>query len=151
MPNTAPIGFLRVANDYLRAARTVQQPPVSELEALRQRISLPAYFLVGHASELALKAFLLGRGHTITELRSRKYGHDLAALIAESRKRKLGREVRLSARELDCLRLLNECYSAKEFEYAINGYRRLPSYALVFSTATKLCEGLQGYCRRIGA
>ena len=101
--------------------------------------------------ELALKAFLLGRGMTLAELKSRKYGHDLAALLTEARRRKLGNEVSLSRPELEAMRLLNEMYSVKELEYAITGYRRLPSYAITHAVASKLCTGLQGYVRRIGA
>ena len=151
MRNTAPLGCLRLANEYLRAATAAQTPPKTAVEALKQRISLPAFFLSGHAIELALKSFLLARGTSISELRSRKYGHDLAALVVEARRRKLGNEVPLSQPELEAMHLLNECYSAKELEYAITGYRRMPSYALVHAVASKLCTGLQGYVQRIGA
>ncbi len=151
MRNTEPLGCLFFAREYLKAARLVQTPPPSELEALRQRISLPGYFLLGHSIELALKAFLLGRGMTVTELRGRKYGHDLSALLAVASRRQLGREVKLKSSEAKAILLLNECYAAKELEYAFTGLRRFPSYALLHQVAEKLSTGLQSYVNRIAA
>jgi hypothetical protein len=56
---------------------------------------MPYYFLLGQSIELSLKAFLLGRGVPLKELRSRKYGHNLETLLDEARRRKLGLEVKL--------------------------------------------------------
>ena len=151
MRNTAPIGALRLASEYLAAATRVLTPPTSELEALRMRISFPAYFLVAHSIELSLKAFLLGRGMTKQELRSSKYGHRLDVLSTEARRRRLGIEVQLLRTEIEGISVLNRCYSAKELEYVEEGFRTLPSYALVHEVAGKLCHDLQPYVRRIGA
>ncbi len=149
MSDTAPFGHLRLAKDYLQAAKKVQPPPNSALDELKLKINFPAYFLVGHAVELALKAFLLGRGLSINELRGRKYGHNICALITECRRRKLGHEVRLNAQEIATLKLLNNCYSDKEFEYTVSGLRRLPSYSRTYLIAEKLCSKLESYSRRI--
>jgi len=67
----------------------------------RVRCSAPfvAYFLVGCSIELSLKAFLFARGEKINRLK-REYGHDLSKLIFESRRRKLGREVKLTRNQL---------------------------------------------------
>ena len=151
MRNTTPIAALRLASEYVVAATRVLTPPTSELEALRMRISFPAYFLVGHSIELSLKAFLLGRGMTRQELRSNKYGHRLDALSTEARRRRLGIEVKLLRSELEGISVLNRCYAAKELEYVEEGFRTLPSYALVHKVAGKLCHELHPYVRRIGA
>lgn len=151
MRNTAPLGSLRLASEYLAAATRVLPPPTTDLEAFRMKISFPAYFLAGHSIELSLKAFLLGRGTTKEELRSRKFGHKLDALLVEARRRRLGNEVKLPRDEAGAIVELNYCYSGKELEYVETGYRRLPSYALVYRAADRLCHGLQTYVRRVGA
>lgn len=48
-------------------------------QRLPTRKSWPHYFLLGHAVELALKAFLASRGMTAEEVR--KYGHKLERLL----------------------------------------------------------------------
>ena len=148
---TEPFGCLRLAREYFKAARQVQRPAASAIDALRQDISFPAYFLVGHAIELSLKAYLLGRGMTINVLRSRKFGHNLESLLTEARRHKLGRFVKLSKFELDAIRILNQCYSAKDFEYAATGICRLPQYAGICATADRLTGGLRNYCIMLAA
>lgn len=43
-------------------------------------LSWPRYFMLCHAIELALKAYLTGRGHTTYDLR-KGFGHDLEKLL----------------------------------------------------------------------
>lgn len=147
MQSTAAIGSLRMAKEYLSAATRIQAPPRSEIEAFRLRLSWPAYFLVGHAIELSLKGYLLAQGMSTSQLRSRAYGHDLSALLAECRRRRMGLRVKLSPNELAGIRALDVVYSAKEFEYVVEGGRHLPPYGLVHTVATRLCEGLYDYYR----
>ena len=149
--NSAPFGCLRVAREYFDAAGQVQQPARSELDVLRQRVCFPAYFLVGHAIELALKAFLLGRGMTVEVLKRRPYQHSLTNILSEARRRKLGQVVKLSKTEVFAVQTLDSCYSAKEFEYAATGLRRLPHYAVVYDTADRLIGGLHPYCWRLAS
>jgi len=151
LPDSTALGFLRVGSEYLRAAELVLPPAKTEAEAFRQRLSLSAYFLVGHAIELALKAFLFSRGLSISRLRSREYGHNLARLLTEARRRKLGNLVKLAQSEVVSVRLLDEMYSAKEFEYSANGVRGLPHYAVAYSAAEKLCTGLRAHCVRLAS
>ena len=151
LPDSTALGFLRVGSEYLRAAELVLPPAKTEVEAFRQRLSLPAYFLVGHAIELALKAFLFSRGLSVARLRSREYGHNLISLLNEARRRKLGNLVKLAKAEVVSVRLLDEMYSTKEFEYSANGVRGLPHYAVVYSAAEKLCTGLRAHCVRLAS
>jgi hypothetical protein len=139
------LGAATLAHDFLLAATKVQSPAKSELEALRQKPSLVAYYLAAHSVELALKSFLLVRGVSAHDLRGRAYGHNLAALLAASRKRRLGLVVKLSERELRIIRLMNDMYSAKELEYRYGGPRVLPPYAELVHTAERLCNGAHGF------
>ena len=151
MTNTAPLGVVNFSKQFLAAARSTQEPEKSVAQEIGQRLSLVAYYLAGHSIELSLKAFLLGRGLPIETLRSRKYGHDLSALLLESRKRKLGNCVKLSRRELAVVHTLNDCYAAKELEYLFHGTRTLPPYSQVVALATKLHDGVAPYCGRLAA
>ena len=148
---TAPFGTHRLAGEFLAAALTVQPVARSEAAAIRQPVSLVGYYLVGHSVELSLKAFLLGRGMTVNALRRKPYGHDLVALVREARRRRLGNLSKLSRQDLAVVEALNECYNAKELEYAFTGARRLPHYSLAVALANTLLESIGPYCRRLAA
>lgn len=83
-------------------------------DGLKQQVSIPAYFLVGHSIELALKAFLRAKGVSVYDLRSTEYGHNLESLVRESRRRKLGIAVRLTKADIAGVLLLNQSYRPKE-------------------------------------
>ena len=75
VPQTAFFDFMDRAEEYLAACKRLEpQPPCDWAR----------YLLTGHAVEVALKAHLLARGMTIETLRSRDFGHNLAALLAEA-------------------------------------------------------------------
>lgn len=46
-------------------------------------LAIPYYVLISHAAELFLKAALVKRGHTESQLSKFQYGHDLLALLNE--------------------------------------------------------------------
>ena len=140
-----------MAGEFLSAALATCPVPASEVEELRQPVSLVGFYLVGHSIELSLKAFLLGRGVPIGKLRNKPFGHNLVSLATEARRRRLGLVVKLTRQELLVLELLNECYSAKELEYSFSGARRLPRYRLAVAPASKLLAALEPYCRRLAA
>ena len=85
---TTPIGLLRYSTEFLEAAGIVDEHMGSR-SGYETIAPIPVMFLTGHAIELALKAFLLKHGVTLTELRSRKFGHNLVALMDESLNRGL--------------------------------------------------------------
>lgn len=151
-PRTAPLGAALLSRQFLDAAISVQSPARTAAQELAQPTSFVAFYLAGHSIELAFKAFLLGRGMSIASLRNpRTFGHNLSALLAESRTRRLGTCVKLSATEIKVVQLLNDCYSAKELEYVFNGTRRLPHYSVVIRLATKLQAGVASYCGKLAA
>jgi hypothetical protein len=75
--------FLVYAEEFLAAAEC----------ANKKKLLIPKYYLLGHSIELSLKAFLMKRGNKLSDLRSHKFGHNLYALLRESRRRKLGKVV----------------------------------------------------------
>jgi hypothetical protein len=111
-PRETPEGFLIDSKAFLIAGEFL-------LNRAKQ-LSLPAYFLFGRSIELSLKAFLMRSGMSPHELRSRKYGHNLIALFSEAANRGLQKNMRLGAREVGVLELLNYEYSGKRFEYRVS-------------------------------
>lgn len=151
IPVTAPLGTHLLAGEFLAAALKIQPVASSATAELAQPISLTAYYLVGHSAELSLKAFLLGRGVPIKTLRNKPYGHDLTVILREARRRKLGLVAELSRQDIAVLNVLNECYSAKELEYAFTGARRLPHYSVAVAVAKHLLDSIGPYCRKLAA
>ena len=143
------LGLWRYGSDYLQAAFAVQKQPGNIFDEMHgKNVSMPAYYLIGHSIELSIKGFLRARGVSIKSLSSRKYGHDLQALIKEARKRKLGNEVKLSNNEIDAIMQLNKAYKNKEFEYIYPGLVTLPTYGRISKVAIKLSDGLKDICHR---
>jgi hypothetical protein len=77
--------FLEMAEDFYQAFRDLPKKARSGLP-----ISWPRYFMLCHAVELALKAFLLASGVPIKDLENnKKFGHKIVDLMDEARKRGL--------------------------------------------------------------
>lgn len=138
--------LLTEAIKFLQAANCVCKRPVTQKEKLTCGASRPAYYLVGHSIELSLKAFLMGRGLDIQKLRSKKYGHDLTKLIIESRKRKLGLEVKLEIKQINIIKNFSSIYKNKLLEYPEVGFYSFPLYTEIFEIGYNLIVGLREYC-----
>ena len=105
----------------------------------------PDWHLVGHSIELSLKSYLAAKGYKTSELRSKKYGHDLEAFLIEARKRKLGREVKLSKHQINAIKLFSDTYKSKRLEYLEYGNYRLPEYGFIYDIAKHLNDSLAYY------
>ena len=82
-------------------------------------ISIPGYFLVGRAAELALKSYLLAHGASEDDLR--RIGHNLELALAEVN------DLELPEHCEEALVWLNPYYSGKDLEYPKTGFKHLPS------------------------
>jgi hypothetical protein len=136
---TSPFGLWRYGNDFRLAA-------IAVLKANPRQFSMPYYFLIGQSIELSLKAFLLGRGTSLRELRGRKYGHNLEALMKLSQRRRLDLEIRLSNLDIGVVRLLNIEYQVRRFQYQESGMISVPDIHLIQDVADRLSESLQNFC-----
>lgn len=135
MPSETPSGFLVHAKEFFETAQLV----LSRCDS----VSLPSYFLLGRSIELALKAFLLSRGLNAQELKSRKFGHDLGALLDKAIVLGIEDELSITDLEKGVLRLLNYDYLEKRFEYRVtNGTYALPLIDVTTQMAQKLAYGL---------
>jgi hypothetical protein len=82
----------------------------------------PVEFLYWHAIELFLKAFLLACGMSETELRGRKYGHNLSNLVNEATNRGLA----LEADDSEVLSLMPTADDMIDLRYIKVGLRKAP-------------------------
>ena len=134
---STPMGFWRMARDYLHAARAVRS-------VQGERTLYPLLYLYGLAIELALKAFLLQRGQSLYDMK--KLSHSQIALLSLARRRKLGREVKLSRHELAAVRTLDIVYSSDQLRYIVTGLTRVPQVRLLSSAAESIVAGVEHYC-----
>ena len=140
-----PFAFWSYAEEFLSAASKVKKPDKNNKSNEEFTLLMPAYYLVGHSIELSLKSYLSAKGYEINELRSRKYGHNLVSLIKEARKRKLGREVKLTKYQIQAIELFNTVYQTKDFEYLKYANYRLPEYWYIYEVAEFLLKNLARY------
>ena len=108
-----PEGFARAGEEFFCAASLVLNQSPS--------VSFPAYFLLGRAAELLLKAFLMQRTVSIEVLSHAPYGHDLINLLELACSNGLQDAISLSELEKATLNLLSNDYSDKRFEYPVDG------------------------------
>lgn len=77
------------------------------------RKSRPLYFLLGHAIELALKAFLISTAMTESEVK--KHSHDLDLSLTTARN--FGLKIALSEEQLAMLKIFNTLYMSQRLKY----------------------------------
>lgn len=105
-------------------------------------------YLLGHAIELYLKAFLLRAGVASTLLKSKKYGHNLDALLTEAKNREIEKLVRISPLTIDDLLKLNFLYpeSLRYFSLLhLLTQPSIPPLSRLFRFAIALQSGLKKY------
>jgi hypothetical protein len=74
-----PVGMFHYAHAYAASAVSLNEEGVDTIHA-----DAPVRFLFSHAIELYLKAYLLLKGVTAADLRSRAFGHNLKKLTTEA-------------------------------------------------------------------
>jgi hypothetical protein len=136
---STPAGFWRFAANYLGAARAVN----AKLE-LGGSLLFPTLYLYGVAIELALKAFLLKRGESLSKLK--RLSHSLTDSLALARRRKLGRVLKLRHFEIGAIHALDITYSSTQLRYIVTGTTRVPTVSLLAAVAERLVVGVEGYC-----
>lgn len=138
----SPIGLHIYAKDFLQAAVSldVASTPFSPVRG----------YLLAHAVELGLKAFLSAKGTSLEEL-AKKYGHSLKKLLCEAESLGMTANVPFTAKHVDEIRRANEYYDEKVFEYpalpeAVKGYRRMPDLEVLRSAAELLVTRIEALC-----
>jgi HEPN domain-containing protein len=141
---STPAGYWRFAAQYFHAAQAVKA-------AHQQQLLFPLLQLYGQSIELALKAFLLERGSSLSDINNLR--HDLSNILALARRRRLGTEVKLGQSDLALIQLLNENYSIHRFRYIVTGATQIPQPDFISPICERLVAGLEQYCtgQKMGA
>lgn len=140
-----PVGFAVYADQFRKAAQSIREDA---------KFTPVPYYLYCRALELIVKAFLLTKGHELSELKA-EYGHDLVALWKAAVKDGLADAVPELPPEIESvLALINPYYKGKAFEYFdferwAHGYEDLPSLHLLGDSTAMLIEQLRPYCIRL--
>ena len=134
-----PHGFWRFSANYLLAAKIIEVKIYEE-----GQLFFPALQLYGIVIELALKAFLLKRGHTLNDVRA--LSHNLTNTLALARRRKLGRLVKLDRREIAAIQILDINYSSHRLRYIVTGPTKTPQLIYIMRAAKSLVLGLELLC-----
>lgn len=113
---TTARGLLNYAQEYYAAYELVQRqhPKLTEFFAVK-------YYLLCHSLELTMKAWLRHRGVTYTEMK--KLGHDLEKIMTVLYEQ---HQLLFSAESQAMIRIVNQHYSQKEFEYSLRGTKSVP-------------------------
>ncbi|MBZ5589035.1 MAG: hypothetical protein LAO05_10780 [Acidobacteriia bacterium] len=140
-----PLGFHHYSEQFLEAARTVRKYP---------GFSPVRYYLYCHSIELVLKAYLLAKGVSVTDLRSKSLGHNLEGVVSRANKAGLASVASVTADEWVALLRANAYYQKKGFEYfqikqvvrTMSHTHTLPDLGVLDSLAERLGQLIRAIC-----
>jgi hypothetical protein len=139
----APLGLQIYASDFLAAAKATPVPNVPFAPART--------YLVCHALELALKAFLCLKGYSLDKLADGEFYHDLTKILDGAERN--GRREFVTWREdvTFQIRRASSYYSSKVFEYpaageALHAYPEAPDTNILIQAAETLVDALREPC-----
>jgi len=138
---TTALGLARYARDYLEAALVVDEHLGKRPRYLRVA-PIPAYFLLTHALELTLKAYLRAGGLTVEELSARPLGHDLRALYSKACDLGLPALYQLTEEDSSALHLLAELNEGHQLRYVEAGAKTFPSWAIAEPFVVRLHQAV---------
>lgn len=141
--NISPIGFHTYAVDFFNAARTLD---------VSTRFSPVPYYCYSRSIELVLKAFLLAKGVTKSELKQ-NLCHNLGKAFNKAKELGLDKFATLSLEQEQELYKANAYYNVptKGFEYfvvnkAVKGYPEFPNLLVLDELVSNLIERLEPIC-----
>lgn len=139
-----PLGLQLYAETYFAAAQALPTPQVP-FEPVRP-------YLVCHAIELGLKAFLSLKGHEMVTLSEGPFGHKLSTILDDAEAAGLLGVVPLSTTHREAIKSAETYYAGKVFEYpavgeALSAYPSMPPLSALFEAAALLTNSLAQACR----
>ena len=139
-----PLALQLYAENYLAAAKALPEPAVP-FEPVRS-------YLVCHAIELGLKAFLSLQGKQMIDLAEGQFAHKLGSILTAAEGAGLSKLVLFTDLQVEEIRIAETYYAGKVFEYpavgeALSGYPSRPTLSHLFEAATVLVEKLAKPCR----
>jgi hypothetical protein len=136
---TRPIGMLRYAIEFYAAALAADEA-IGETDGYEITAPTPVNYLIGHAIELGLKAYLLQSGRSLGNIKS--IGHRLCLAYNEARKDGLDVHFHPEAADVSVLVALDALYSDKHFEYIETGPKTFPVFGPLQHFARELLLGV---------
>jgi len=113
---TSARGLLNYAQEYYAGYEVIQKnhPKLTDYFAVK-------YFLLCHSLELTMKAWLKKNGLNYSDLK--RHSHDLEKLMTTLHDKF---QLQFDAKSQAMIRLVNQHYSKKDFEYALRGAKSVP-------------------------
>ncbi len=133
---TTPIGLARYAREFYDAAIIVDDN-LGIRKGYEEVPPVPVMYLTGHSIELILKAFMLFKGESLTNLKN-KYGHNLEKAFIKANELGLGKSVQFDTNEIEVLKILNVLYSTKQLNYFFRGAKEYPTFGIVQTLTEKM-------------
>lgn len=127
------------AKEYLEAAKQLQENPLTGPK--------PYWFCVFQSIELSLKAYLRGCGLSKEDLKSRKFGHKIGALLQQADEHGLKELVSLDDQERAIINETGELYNSKVFQYREAGWTSVPYAYLGTALAEKIYEAIKPFAK----
>lgn len=134
---TSAIGLARYAREYYDAAIAADNA-IGHRDGYEIVAPAPVMFLIAHAIELALKAYLRWNGVDTDDLK--KVGHNLEACWTASCKHGVIEHVTLSTEEIGILGLISDLHSSTELRYIQTGYKRFPVFGPLQQMSAKILD-----------
>ncbi len=132
---STPIGMMRYSIEFYAAAVATDRA-IGDMDGYETFAPTPVNYLIGHAIELGLKAYLLQQGVGLDGIR--KIGHELITAYDEARARGLDNHFTPKDGDISVLQTLDALYSDKQFEYIETGAKTFP----VFGPLQQFARGL---------
>ena len=137
-PETArlsPIILAEQAGEFLTAAQRVFDVTKT------LKVSIPAYFLTARSIELALKSFLVLKGHSVGQLKN--ISHNLERGLDEATTLGLHSILEPPPEQVAAIRAVNLYYNSKDLEYLTTGYKSYPDRLLLLAFAEQMLAALK--------
>ena len=140
-----PLGFWNRGKEFAEAGKLVAESRPQP----RSQATVVEYYLYGHGIELLLKAFLSAKGYNEGQLKGKGLSHDLEKIMEAACSQGLCSHVDVTAEDLAALKIVNQYYCGKEFEYYEPGTMNLPYLARLKCLAAKIEEGCDDVVSRL--
>jgi hypothetical protein len=129
--------MLRYAIEFYAAARATDSA-IGDMDGYEITAPIPVNYLMGHAIELGLKAYLLHNGRSLADIKF--IGHRLR--LAYNEARQVGLDEHFQPEDVTVLDALDPLYSDKQFEYIETGPKTFPVFGPLQHFARELLLGV---------
>jgi hypothetical protein len=131
--------MLRYAIEFYAAAIATDEA-IGDIDGYEISAPTPVNYLIGHAIELGLKAYLLQHGVGLDGIK--RIGHRLCLAYSEARNHGIDDHFKPEDGDISVLEVLDALYSDKQFEYIETGPKTFPVFGPLKNFAQDLLIGV---------